>query len=169
MEGYLPGNRVMAVDQSAGIVEKHFLRHPAEVIERRFDPVKPGRLPARAGRRARSSAANSHEQIQAHALLADRHARLTKIDPQLVRPASRSAVSPALPPARQMRSYNHLKYRVIVVPGAESNSGCKLLIGFAVGVRQSDRYPHQYPQAWLPQDRSRGALFCAAPRIPGRS
>src|SRR5690606_16158855 len=41
----LPGERVMVLDQGAGVVQEDLLGNPREGAERRLDAVEPGRLP----------------------------------------------------------------------------------------------------------------------------
>jgi hypothetical protein len=87
VESYFPGNRIMAVDQRAGVVEEHLLWHPAVVVEGRLDPVKPSRLllmPERPLEQPPRIAKGGYEQVEPHQFPADRHPRLAEIDLQLM-------------------------------------------------------------------------------------
>jgi hypothetical protein len=86
VEPNLARRRIVLLDQGAGIVEQHLLRHAAEVAERRLDPVEPGRLalvPERTDKTAPRIAQRRHEQVHPDALAADRNPRLAEIDLQL--------------------------------------------------------------------------------------
>ena len=77
----------MAVDQRARIVEKHLLRRSAEVAEGCLHPLQPSRLPLvpeGAHENPPGIAKRRHEQIEPHALAADRRPRLAEIDLQLM-------------------------------------------------------------------------------------
>ncbi len=104
LKRHLARHRVMALDQRAGIVEKHLLRKLRR-SGRTPPPCRPAKpTAARAGRRARRSAANSQASPRTDTAApsrrrsrpASRRSRSAADAPA----ASRSAASPAPPPER---------------------------------------------------------------------